>query len=205
MKWNMTIPKETTTPMMGSNDAPVDPEPIVPQTKVDEIPVTGSLAFTIKSLEDTGTETGTGSGTGVTGTGSGTGMGAGAGADAGQVNRFTLNGDPVDGSVPQPERKPEQKIQTKEKVGAGVEDLVPQKGERISKIKQFTRRLKSPQSLKEMENEPAYKRRNVQLDDIQHSSNSNVSRISFQEEVDEDGEKRVEIRTDNPFLHDNVD
>jgi cell division protein FtsZ len=125
--------------------------------------------------------------------------------DAGQVNRFTLTGEPVDGSAPQTARKPEQAPKTTEKVAANVEDLVPQRGERISKIKQFTRRLKSPQSLIEMENVPAYKRRNVQLDDVQHSSNSNVSRVSFQEEVDEDGEKRVEIRTNNPFLHDNVD
>jgi len=66
-------------------------------------------------------------------------------------------------------------------------------------------KLRLPGRISDLENEPAYKRRNVILDEIQHSSESTASRFSVNEEVDENGERRIELRDDNPFLHDNVD
>ena len=66
-------------------------------------------------------------------------------------------------------------------------------------------KLRLPGRISDLENEPAYKRRNVILDEIQHSSESTASRFSVNEEVDEKGERRIELRDDNPFLHDNVD
>ena len=49
-----------------------------------------------------------------------------------------------------------------------------------------------------MENEPAYLRRNVELDDVPHSSTNEASKWSISEGDD------PELR-DNSFLHDNVD
>lgn len=49
--------------------------------------------------------------------------------------------------------------------------------------------------------EPAYKRKGVPLEEIPHSSEPGVSRFS----LTEDSEKKPEIRTNNSFLHDNVD
>jgi cell division protein FtsZ len=66
-------------------------------------------------------------------------------------------------------------------------------------------KLRLPGRISDLENEPAYKRRNVTLDEIQHSSDSTASRFSINEDVDENGERRIELRDDNPFLHDNVD
>jgi cell division protein FtsZ len=66
-------------------------------------------------------------------------------------------------------------------------------------------KLRLPGRISDLENEPAYKRRNVSLDDVNHSSESNVSHFSINEEVDEHGERKIELRDDNPFLHDNVD
>ena len=66
-------------------------------------------------------------------------------------------------------------------------------------------KLRLPGRISDLENEPAYKRRNVILDEIQHSSESTASRFSVNEEIDENGERRIELRDDNPFLHDNVD
>lgn len=66
-------------------------------------------------------------------------------------------------------------------------------------------KLRLPGRIADIENEPAFKRRNVTLDDISHSSESSVSHFSINEEVDENGEKKIELRDDNPFLHDNVD
>jgi len=66
-------------------------------------------------------------------------------------------------------------------------------------------KLRLPGRIADLENEPAFKRRNVSLEDVSHSSESSTSRFSINEEVDENGERRIELRNDNPFLHDNVD
>ncbi|MGY8940931.1 MAG: cell division protein FtsZ [Flavobacteriales bacterium] len=78
-------------------------------------------------------------------------------------------------------------------------------GNRAARIMQFTRKLKTPGGLADLEAEPAYKRRQVVLDDLDHSSTSQVSRFSLNEQVDEEGDRHIELRNNNPFLHDNVD
>jgi cell division protein FtsZ len=77
--------------------------------------------------------------------------------------------------------------------------------ERLRNLREISDRLKSPAGLNELEKEPAYKRRNVQLDNVPHSSDSQVSRYTLTEEKDEDGERRIGLRPNNPYLHDNVD
>ena len=76
---------------------------------------------------------------------------------------------------------------------------------RNQRLQQFTRKLKTPGGLANLEAEPAYKRRQIILDDVDHSSKSQVSRFTLNEQVDEEGERHIELRNDNPFLHDNVD
>jgi cell division protein FtsZ len=66
-------------------------------------------------------------------------------------------------------------------------------------------KLRLPGRILDLENEPAFKRRNVTLDDVAPSSESSVSRFSINEEVDEHGGRKIELRDDNPYLHDNVD
>ncbi|MCW3083647.1 MAG: cell division protein FtsZ [Bacteroidetes bacterium] len=73
--------------------------------------------------------------------------------------------------------------------------------ERVAKLKELSFKLKSPNGLSELENEPAYKRRNINLDSTPHSSESQVSRYTLSEGDD----KKVEIKPNNSFLHDNVD
>lgn len=77
--------------------------------------------------------------------------------------------------------------------------------ERVNRIKEVSMKLKTPSGLNDLENEPAYKRRNVTLHSTPHSSESNVSRFTLSEEEGENGERRTEIKPNNPFLHDNVD
>lgn len=91
---------------------------------------------------------------------------------------------------PQPEMK---KVEAEEQMRKAQE--------RIQKLKELSLKLKTSQGLNEMENEPAYKRRNIQLDNVAHSSESQVSRFTLTETED----KKVEIRPNNSFLHDNVD
>ena len=69
----------------------------------------------------------------------------------------------------------------------------------------FKSKLNLPGRIADLENEPAYKRRNVSIDDTPHSSESQMSRFQLNEEVDAEGNRRFELRDDNSFLHDNVD
>lgn len=78
-------------------------------------------------------------------------------------------------------------------------------GERLARIKELSSRLKTPTGLNDLENEPAYKRRNVKFKNTPKSDESSVSRFSLGEDKDEDGDKRSGLRPDNPYLHDNVD
>lgn len=82
-----------------------------------------------------------------------------------------------------------------------AEEIQKKAQERIQRLKELSMKLKTPQGLNEMEHEPAYKRRNIQLENVPHSSESQVSRFTLTETDD----KKVEIRPNNSFLHDNVD
>ena len=72
-------------------------------------------------------------------------------------------------------------------------------------LAEFKSKLNLPGRIADLENEPAYKRRNVSIDDTPQSSDSQMSRMHLSEEFDEEGNRRVELRNDNSFLHDNVD
>lgn len=61
------------------------------------------------------------------------------------------------------------------------------------------KKLNNPQAVIDLENEPAYLRRRVELDDVPHSSEMTISRWTIT------GDEEPEIRRDNPYLHDNVD
>ena len=73
--------------------------------------------------------------------------------------------------------------------------------ERMDRIQQFASHLKSAEGLNELEKEPAFKRRKINLEDEPHSSEDNISRY----EVSDDDENKTTLRGTNSFLHDNVD
>ncbi len=77
--------------------------------------------------------------------------------------------------------------------------------ERMRHLREMADRIKSPEGLSVLEKEPAYKRRNIQLDSVPHSSESQVSRYTLSEDLSENGERNVEIKSNNSYLHDNVD
>ena len=72
--------------------------------------------------------------------------------------------------------------------------------ERSSKIIEYTNKLKNAEGIADFENEPAYVRRNISLNQSIPSSEESVSRFGLSEE--EDGKSG--LRSNN-FLHDNVD
>lgn len=71
---------------------------------------------------------------------------------------------------------------------------------REERLRNLSVKLNNPQTVNELENEPAYLRRKVNLDDVPHSNEeTNLSRLSITDDVE------PEIRTDNSFLHDRPD
>jgi len=81
-----------------------------------------------------------------------------------------------------------------------VEEQLLKTKERILRLKELSMKLKSANGLQELETEPAYRRKQMALEDVPHSSESQVSRFTLSTE-----EGITEIRPNNSFLHDNVD
>ena len=73
--------------------------------------------------------------------------------------------------------------------------------DRLSRIQEYTQKLKKADGIQEFESEPAYVRRNVQLDESSPSKDDKTSRFSVSK--DEDGNSS--LNSNNSFLHDNVD
>ena len=86
-----------------------------------------------------------------------------------------------------------------------VEEQQERAKERMKRLGDLSTRWRTPGGLSDMEDVPAYKRRQINLDDVPHSSESQVSRFTLTEEEGPDGQKRTEIRPNNSFLHDQVD
>ncbi len=77
--------------------------------------------------------------------------------------------------------------------------------ERMERIQEYTQKLKNSNGLTELEKEPAYKRRDIKFDDVEHSSDEvNESRFTLGK-ADENGQTKIELKPNNSFLHDNVD
>lgn len=86
-------------------------------------------------------------------------------------------------------------------IDASINDILRQRAEeRKRKMKEFNYKFNNAtQSLNELEKEPAYKRMGVNLRDVQDSSQ--VSRTSLSIDQNDD----LQLRSNNSFLHDNVD
>lgn len=82
-----------------------------------------------------------------------------------------------------------------------VEEKLQKVKERIFRLKDLSMKLRSSNGVQELENEPAYKRKQMALKQTPHSSESHISRFTLSN--DEDG--NTDIRPNNSFLHDNVD
>lgn len=71
--------------------------------------------------------------------------------------------------------------------------------ERNAKIHAYTNKLKNPEGISEFEKEPAFVRRNIQINSEMPSAENNISRFGLSDEDNGTG-----LRNNN-FLHDNVD
>ncbi len=74
--------------------------------------------------------------------------------------------------------------------------------QRIKELKNLNVTINSPGGIRDLEKEPAYKRKNKKLTEVPHSSDQQISRLTLFEDA---LNNKAEIRTNNSFLHDNVD
>ena len=112
--------------------------------------------------------------------------------------------EPAEPAEPAPPAEPAEP-QTQPSVQPSREAFAERQRQITRNLADFKSKLNLPGRIADLENEPAYKRRNVSIDDTPHSSESQMSRFQLNEEVDAEGNRRFELRDDNSFLHDNVD
>jgi cell division protein FtsZ len=86
------------------------------------------------------------------------------------------------------------------KTDESIEEQLRKSRERIMRLKDLSMKLRTG-NIQELENVPAYKRKEIALQQTPASNESQVSRFSLLP----DDEGKIEIRDSNSFLHDNVD
>jgi hypothetical protein len=124
-----------------------------------------------------------------------------------EVTRFVLEMDeePVPSQVMRkPETAPKETPATDEKPfspidGTIAEGLANRTEERKEKLKQFNYRFNQNTRVEDLEREPAYKRQEVELSAPENGGAASRTSLSV------DSQNEVQIRTNNSFLHDNVD
>ena len=82
-----------------------------------------------------------------------------------------------------------------------VQEQINRAQKRKERLQKFNYRFRNNSGVELAENEPAYKRQGVELNDVQHSSEKTVSNLNLSQ--NQDGE--LELKSKNSFLHDNVD
>jgi len=82
------------------------------------------------------------------------------------------------------------------------EEMYKRSRERILRLKELNYKMNTPGGINDLEREPAYKRRNVTLENVPNSADSNISRLTLSMD---DNDRNPEIRANNSFLHDRVD
>lgn len=82
-----------------------------------------------------------------------------------------------------------------------ISELLKERAEeRRRKMKDFNYKFNNSK-IDDIEKTPAYKRRGIDLDETQHSSETNMSKTSVSIDDNDD----IQFRSNNSFLHDNVD
>ena len=96
------------------------------------------------------------------------------------------------------EQKPIARSTTNSK---SIQEQINRAQKRKERLQKFNYRFRNNSGAELAENEPAYKRQGVELNDIQHSSQETVSNLNLSQ--NQDG--GLELKSKNSFLHDNVD
>jgi cell division protein FtsZ len=97
--------------------------------------------------------------------------------------------------------KEEPTLNSTETATVNTEVMKVEARERENRLRSISMQLRTPSGLTSLEDVPAYKRNNIQLEDPTHSSESEVSTYTLT-----NGNNNItELKQNNSFLHDNVD
>ena len=118
-----------------------------------------------------------------------------------KITESVMQFEPMKEVLPEPEPEPEPVVGADDhKTNESIEEQLRKSRERIMRLKDLSMKLRNG-NIQELENVPAYKRKEIALQETPPSDESQVSRFSLLQ--DEEG--NIEIKNNNSFLHDNVD
>lgn len=126
----------------------------------------------------------------------------------GEIKRFVLEMEEEKASVPKPQKAIATVVETKTELneksfspvdGTIEEGLALRAEERKDKLKQFNYRFNQNNRIEDMEREPAYKRQDIELTPPDNDTDASRTSLSM------DSKDELQFRTNNSFLHDNVD
>lgn len=117
------------------------------------------------------------------------------------ITEFTFNSLDDEETTPIVNETPVAEEQPSNLETLSREEQIKLAQERIRKLKDITLKMKSPEGLASLEKQTAFERKNIVLENKTPSTESSVSRYTLSESED----KKIEIRPNNSFLHDNVD
>ena len=92
-------------------------------------------------------------------------------------------------------------LNTIDKLGVDNETMKVESRERENRLREISQQLRTPSGLTNLEDIPAYKRNNIELQDTPHSSEDNLSTYNLSSSE----ENNIKLDGENSFLHDNVD
>ncbi len=92
-------------------------------------------------------------------------------------------------------------LNTIDKLGVDNETMKVESRERENRLREISQQLRTPSGLTNLEDIPAYKRNNIELQDTPHSSEDNLSTYN----LSSSDENNIKLDGENSFLHDNVD
>jgi len=118
-----------------------------------------------------------------------------------KITDSVMQFEPVKEVMPEPEPEPAPVVGADDhKTDESIEEQLRKSRERIMRLKDLSMKLRNG-NIQELENVPAYKRKEIALQQTPPSDESQVSRFSLLQ----DDEGNIEIKNNNSFLHDNVD
>ena len=95
----------------------------------------------------------------------------------------------------------EETLNTLEAAPVNPEGMKVEARERENRLRAISMQLRTPSGLTSLEDVPAYKRNNIELEDPTHSSESEASTYT----LTNGNNNTTELKQNNSFLHDNVD
>ncbi len=118
------------------------------------------------------------------------------------------NPNQIDFTFDEPEViSPQERTVVSEPISMQEDDFEALHRERMKKLKSIVslNKLRNKNNLRDMENEPAYMRRKIDMEDQEHSSENSMSRLGMDDSYNANIEESFDLRERNSFLHDNVD